>query len=143
MEFYQIEKSPVIIGWVRNMITRFGIYVTLYAESKEQFTTTIDPLATDTINSVYGVYAGTQKLSPPTMIKVLFPPSNFSVSDAFFESSILDTVNLYTLDSVQNGDIMEVPRDDDHILRYKLVQCETIGQEANLITRFRITALAE
>lgn len=125
------------------MITRFGVFVTLYSESKEAFTNTTDPLATDTVNSVYGIYAGAQRLDPPIMIKVLFPPSNFSVSDALFESSILDTVDLYTLDSVQNGDIMEVPRDDDHILRYKLCQCETIGQEANLVTRFKITALAQ
>lgn len=143
MEFFQIEKSPIIVGWLKNMIARFGVTVSLYAEQKETFDNTINPSYTDTVNQVYGIYAGTVRTSPPIMIQVLFPPSNFSVSDALFESSILDTVDLYTLDLVQNGDIIEIPRDDDHILRYKLCQCETIGQEANIVTRFKITSLAE
>jgi len=143
MDFQTIQKAPVIVGWLSNQITRWGISVTLYAENKTEFITTVDPQSTDTYNDVYGTYAGVQAEVTGTTITVLFPPGFFHASDGVFESFPLDTHYLYTLDSIQNGDIIEVIRSDSKVLRYKAVEVQTVGMESVIITRFQITILSE
>ena len=148
MDWSRIEKSPVITGWLRNQIARFGLELLLFRELQVAFENTIDPLSTDTYNSVYGIFAGAVKVPeesappPPETIRVLMPASNFSASDDLFESSIVQAPNLYTLVLLHNGDIVGIQRPDGHIFRFKAVQCETLGMESNIITRFRLTTLA-
>jgi hypothetical protein len=137
-----IGNSPVITGGIRNLIARFGIEVYLYAENQEEFDTTITPEPTDTYNEVYGIFSGTKKDLTATTIRVLLPAQAYTVTDEFFVSDI-DTVDCWTLEALHNGDVIQIPREDSKILKYKIVAPRTIGFEKVLITTFRITPLGD
>jgi hypothetical protein len=135
-----IGNTPVITGSLKNMLARFGMDVWLYQELQEPFENTVDPQGV--YNEVYGIFAGSAKQAIRIPIRALIPTSFFTISDNVFVSSF-DSVFCWTLAPVNNGDIIEIPRDDLHVLRFKLVDVETIGMEIAVVTKFKLTPLGD
>ncbi len=131
MEIKKIQNTEVITGWIRNQLARFGFFVNLYHHIE------VDE------DEVYGIYSGESNLeSAPTEIKVIAPRILWTVTDEQFLSSF-ESSSIYTEASIQNGDVIELIREDNKTFRYKVVQIEAIGFEAIAITRFNITPLGD
>jgi hypothetical protein len=127
MDIKRIQKNGLITGWLRNQLARFGFMVNRYPK-----------LLTDE-DDVYGIYAGVQEQNTAVEIRVLLPGTPWAISDAMFVSSFT-AGTLYTLDEVNNGDVIELIRDAT-VYRYKVVNPRTIGTDKVLVTMFQLSPL--
>ena len=130
----QIANSPVIRGALKNLIARFGVEVNLYHKTITEY------------DETYGIYSGVDDVldtTDPIVIKLLLPINPYAVTDDVFMSSF-NSVFVHCLDQeINNGDIIEMFREDDSTLRFKIVELQTFGLEQKIITKFKITPLGE
>ena len=120
------EKTALIHGWLKNQVKRFGLtvyYTKRPADAKQE-----------ELDDVYGVYSGVNESlqTPPILkkaIRVVIPGPLWSIVDRK-EAGSFDALYIFTLEHVQNGDLITIPRTDGREYRFKIVQVEQIGFEA-------------
>lgn len=128
----RISNTPVVIGQLRSLIKRFGIEVNWYVNT-----------ATD-YDETYGVYSGVniEGFTEPVVIKLLMPINPWTVVDNLFTTGF-DSIYIYTMDNISNGDLIEMIRQDSTIMRFKVVELVALGLEKKIVSKFRMAPLGE
>jgi hypothetical protein len=128
----RIQNSELIVGWIRNELARFGFNVKYYPKIQTEE------------DEVYGIYSGVNLVDEvnSSNIRVLMPRQLWAVVDDTFVSGF-ESVNLFTSNTIQNGDVIEIIRTDNTVFRFKIVEVESIGFEKKVVTRFHVTPLGD
>ena len=127
-EKYYKEQS---LARLEVLIERYGVSMRIYRPAQDKSRT------------VYGSAAGTVQAEPLTTI------SGILTGDAFFPSDNVSTGGfeegfLYTVSGdVRSGDTLEVIRDDQLRLKYKVGAVEDIGTTTQVFRRYKISSLGD
>ena len=130
MNVSRIQNTDLIVGWVKNSLARFGFNVLYFAKVESDQ------------DDIYGIHSGVVVESEAQEIRVLMPKIMWSVADEEFVSSF-ESSELFTAETVQNGDVIQIERADGSTYRFKIVEPTVIGFETRSVTKFKVTPLGD